>query len=338
MKKRYLILAGMLVMAVAAAGCGKKQGTQETVQTSPTPTPEATKAPEVVNMQTSTEDDITNIMGEKTDTASKVVFVNSTGDDIAAIYVRPHVSDDTDDSDDTWGSDLVNGKFTLKDKDKALYYYNKDQKDSDGKTVTSYDIRVTYTDEEKNECFFRDIPLPTVSQITLCMDTSGDDSIPYAKYLLGSTKKEVSTLNDVKKRLGLTDDSSDSSDDSSSDSETYGTPTPVPNDSSDDQNGGQDDQNGGGNNEDPSPTEAPEEPDTPSDPSNHPSDSDDMISTAEQYIGQSLSALQSACGDPEGSDYEDDPETGKMGLHYYSNFTVSTTVDENGNEIVSGIW
>ena len=63
-----------------------------------------------------------------------------------------------------------------------------------------------------------------------------------------------------------------------------------------------------------------------------------MISTAEQYIGQSLSALQSACGDPEGSDYEDDPETGKMGLHYYSNFTVSTTVDENGNEIVSGIW
>lgn len=133
-----------------------------------------------------------------------MVFVNSTGDDIAAIYVRPHVSDDTDDSDDTWGSDLVNGKFTLKDKDKALYYYNKDQKDSDGKTVTSYDIRVTYTDEEKNECFFRDIPLPTVSQITLCMDTSGDDSIPYAKYLLGSTKKEVSTLSDVKKRLGLT--------------------------------------------------------------------------------------------------------------------------------------
>ena len=135
MKKRYLILAGMLVMAVAAAGCGKKQGTQETVQTSPTPTPEATKAPEVVNMQTSTEDDITNIMGEKTDTASKVVFVNSTGDDIAAIYVRPHVSDDTDDSDDTWGSDLVNGKFTLKDKDKALYYYNKDQKDSDGSVL-----------------------------------------------------------------------------------------------------------------------------------------------------------------------------------------------------------
>ena len=51
-----------------------------------------------------------------------------------------------------------------------------------------------------------------------------------------------------------------------------------------------------------------------------------------------------SCGSPipqptaQGSSYEDDPETGKTGFHYYSNFTVSTTVDENGNEIVAGIW
>ena len=64
----------------------------------------------------------------------------------------------------------------------------------------------------------------------------------------------------------------------------------------------------------------------------------DMISTAEQYIGQPLDALEGACGSPQGSSYEDDPETGKTGFHYYSNFTVSTTVDENGNEIVAGIW
>ena len=64
----------------------------------------------------------------------------------------------------------------------------------------------------------------------------------------------------------------------------------------------------------------------------------DMISIAEQYIGQSLDALEGACGSPQGSSYEDDPETGKTGFHYYSNFTVSTTVDENGNEIVAGIW
>ena len=53
-----------------------------------------------------------------------------------------------------------------------------------------------------------------------------------------------------------------------------------------------------------------------------------MISTAEQYIGQPLDALEGACGSPQGSSYEDDPETGKTGFHYYSNFTVSTTVDE----------
>ena len=69
-----------------------------------------------------------------------------------------------------------------------------------------------------------------------------------------------------------------------------------------------------------------------------PGNGGDMISTAEQYIGQSLDALEGACGSPQGSSYEDDPETGKTGFHYYSNFTVSTTVDENGNEIVAGIW
>lgn len=37
-----------------------------------------------------------------------------------------------------------------------------------------------------------------------------------------------------------------------------------------------------------------------------------MISTAEQYIGQSLDALEGACGSPQGSSYEDDPETGKQ--------------------------
>ena len=31
-----------------------------------------------------------------------------------------------------------------------------------------------------------------------------------------------------------------------------------------------------------------------------------MISTAEQYIGQSLDALEGACGSPQGSSYEDD--------------------------------
>lgn len=41
------------------------------------------------------------------------------------------------------------------------------------------------------------------------MDTD-DDAIPYAKYLTGNSTNEVSTLNDVKRRLGLLDDSENS--------------------------------------------------------------------------------------------------------------------------------
>ena len=44
MKKRYLILAGLLVMTVAAAGCGKKKTTETApVEVTATPTPEVTR-------------------------------------------------------------------------------------------------------------------------------------------------------------------------------------------------------------------------------------------------------------------------------------------------------
>ncbi len=175
-------------------------------------------------------------MGEKTSTASKIVFVNDTGNDIQSIYIRTHVDEDSEDydadEDDVWGDDLINGMFTLTDKDKALYYMQTantqaastqtsgtDTSDTDtsgtdtadtqtassNKKTASYDIRIAYTDEDKNECFFRDIPLGTISQITLCMDGTDDDAIPYAKYLTGTSTKEVSTLAAVKKRLGLDD-------------------------------------------------------------------------------------------------------------------------------------
>lgn len=120
MKKRYLILAGVLALTVAVAGCGKKQNTEtQSVQASATPTPEITKA--VVDMQQNIDDsNIKNVMGEKTSTASKVIFVNETGDDIQSVYIRTHVdessSDYDDDEDGGWGDDLINGMFTLADK------------------------------------------------------------------------------------------------------------------------------------------------------------------------------------------------------------------------------
>lgn len=325
MKKRYLILAGVLALSLSAAGCGKKDD-NAAIQPEITATPAPTAAPTggaLVEMQKSEDSDITNVIGEKTATASKVIIINNTGDEIAAIYVRPTIDDDEE-----WGSELVQGKFTLKNNEKALYYFDPNKKDEDGNTVSTYDIRIVYTDEDKYECYFRKLPLKTISQITLCMDGTDEDAIPYAKYLSGGSKTEVSTLNEVKKRLGLLDsedeDEEDEDDERDEDEENTGlTITPTPSASSET-------------------TPAPEITQAPEDPGDDPDDDDppksDQQSAAEGCIGQSLDALIAACGDPIGSDYQEEPETGETGYHYYDSFTVSTTVDEDGNEIVAGVW
>lgn len=43
---------------------------------------------------------------------------------MAAIYIRETPSDDSE--DDEWGDDLVNGMFTLKNGENAVYYYEKE--------------------------------------------------------------------------------------------------------------------------------------------------------------------------------------------------------------------
>ncbi len=323
MKKRYLILVGLLAAAVLSSGCGKeKEKPVQKAEVTATPTPKADSG--LVDMQ-KTEDEnakIKNVIGTKTATSGSLVLINNMGDEISSIYIRPNVPEEEaydEDEEDSWGSELVQGKFILKNGDKALYYYEKNQKDGDGDTVTSFDIRISFTDEEKNECFFRDLPLSSIKQITLCMDGRGEDGIPYAKYLTTTGTKPVSTLKAVKERLGM--DEEDLEEDEETEDET--TPTPEP-------------------------TEAPEVTDTPEEPTDTPEPTvipepeepapDPGAEEASKYIGQSLDALISAMGGPASSDYEEDPGAGKTGYHHYDTFTVSTTVDENGNEIVAAIW
>ena len=317
-KKKYLAVAGLMALAVVISGCGKKNSGDSVVQATPTPTQEtavtATPTPELINMEEAVEK---NVMGEKTSTASKVTIVNKTGSEVAAIYVRETPSDDSE--DDEWGDDLVNGMFTLNNGENAVYYYEK------GSSSVTYDIRITYSDEEKNECFFRKLPLTTMKQITLRMDGSGDDSIPYATYLTASSTKEVSTLNDVKKRLGLSTDDSDS--DSSA--------TPTPTDSSDDSSSSNS-SNSDSNNANPTSTPSADNNSDPDDNDTDPTNS--TIQKAESYIGMSIDDLESAVGAAQSSEYDDDDTAGTTGYYYYSDFTVSTSVDENGNEIVTGVW
>ena len=323
LKKRYLAIAGLAALTVVVSGCGKKNTTEQTpVQVTPTETPQATPTAtvELVDMEESSEK---NVIGEKTATASKAAIVNRTGSEIAAIYIRQTPADDDEESADEWGDDLVNGMFTLKNGENAIYYYEKPSS-----SKVTYDIRITYTDEEASECFFRNLPLSTIRQITLRMDGSGEDAIPYATYLTANGTKEVSTLSEVKKRLGLDSDSEDPTqtpDDSDSVSPTQTpddsdntSPTQTPN-SGDNNNNNNNNNNGGDDGGNTSPT-------------------DSTIQTAEGYIGRSLDDLISVIGDSGSSEYDEDPDNGTTGYYYYNNFTVSTTVDDDGNEVVTGVW
>ena len=314
MKKRYLVLAALLLTAMAVAGCGKKKGEDTAKDAQATVAPaentDTAQADEdsLVEMQKSEEEDIKNIIGDKTTTSSKLVLINGTGATVKGLYIRP-----TTDDDDDWGTELINGLFTLADGDKALYYYEPDEKDADGNTVTSYDIRIVYEDEDYTDCYFRKLPLKLITQITLCMDGTAEDGIPYATYLTGSSKKETSTLSEVMARLGL--DDSDSSEDDSDENNV--TPTP----------------------QETAPTVSPTENPQPTQTPSADTDPDDSSAdAAKKYIGQPLSSLVAALGDANGSDYENEPETGETGYHYYDSFTVSTTVDDSGNEIVAGVW
>ena len=135
----------------------------------------------------------------------------------------------------------------------------------------------------------------------------------------------MSTLKDVKARLGIEDDSESDSDSTDSSDSTAVTPTPE----SSDDNGDSTDSSSSGSSDStstPDPTSAPASSDSSdADPTEAPSGEDDPASVAARYIGQSMSELENACGSPNGSDYEDEPESGKTGYYYYDTFTVSTT-------------
>ena len=67
MKKRYLILAGLLVMTVAAAGSGKKKTTKTApVEGKTNPTPGGNQAVGIVGMPQTAKEEIKNGIGGET--------------------------------------------------------------------------------------------------------------------------------------------------------------------------------------------------------------------------------------------------------------------------------
>ena len=316
MKKRLWMLTVVLAAGLAAAGCGKSPETNETA--AETPAPEEEKKPgegELVEMQKieeplEAEQDFDNMIGTRTPTSSHLGITNQTGGEIAAIYIRPAGSGG---GTDDWGEELVKGSFTLKENDEATWFFEKDIKDASGQLVTNYDIRIGYTDIYKNECFFRNLPLTVMTELRLCMDGTGVSGIPYARYHTLNSDTEYSTLEEVKKRLGLTGGSA-----------MTATATPVPTPAS------------AAGEPTPEPSEA-EDLDVPDEPAPQ-VNPDPGASTAQTYQGQPLENLMAAMGSPSGSSYEDEPESGRTGYHYYSTFTVMTSVDDAGNETIIAVY
>ena len=327
-KRNVVVGIILILLPFVFTACGKKQKASqdaaqsetdqkpetETVLVDAEPAVPASITPgELVNMQKAIKDeysDITKVMGNKTPAAYRLPITNQTGGEISEIFIRPAVDGNSDD----WGQDLVNQAFTMRNQEKALYYFNKDEIPDTG-TSPAYDIRVSYTDS-RSDCFFRKLPLSAMKELRLCMEGTGEDGIPYARFTLSSNGSEQSTLEEVKIRLGLIESEQDETESSSDTDDAV--------QSSDESEASQEEA------VQPSGETAENQVEEPY--------QDEQAIEAGNYVCQPLENLISAMGDPGSSEYAEEPETGQTGYHYYDTFTVSTRVDENGNEIVSGIW
>ena len=353
MKMKLFTLAGSMAVLLFAAGCGKQK---TAVEITPTPVPEpvltATPSPtpvpksDLVDMQVTagsakeSQEKADHEVGTNTEGMGSYIVENRTGSNIAEFFMRLHPTGDVD--EDEWGTERISSAFVFANGETMRVYFQP------GNDQTMYDLRVSYTDEDLSDCFFRSLPLGTISKVVLRMEGSGEDSIPYVTYLAKGNRKEYSTLNDVRRRLGLLendlDNVSDEDDVMQSDGEPSGQRSQT---QSEEQDQEQDHGSDSGSQQE-SAQEAAQEQQQEEEPSAGEIDTGEIVgdseavtgtmATAGNYIGQSLGALQSAVGAANASDYEDVPGLGMTGYHYYGSFTVSTTVDDDGNEIVTGVW
>lgn len=356
MKRKYLLLIGMLAVCCVLGGCKKKTDAAKVSASSEEPTiitKSDSVSGQVVEMQQGSSVDksqITNIMGTQTATSGDLVITNLTGEDISAFYARS--SDDED-----WGMDYVEGKFTLKNSDRALFYYDKEAKSSSGSAITKYDLRVSFADESMDDCYFRELTLSDIEELSLNLD----DGVPYVKYQSLSTKQQVSTLSAARKRMGLPDSDSSGSTEGSSSTQTTGSKrtgsgtntntnaSTGAGDSSSDTSSAQQPSDSGsetGGNSTPTQTDPSGE-----DPGNSNEGGGDVVppglenqgqdirDTAQGYVGQDMDNLIGDIGTANATEYGTDEATGNtIVYHYYDGFAVSTVEGEDGGQTVTGIW
>ncbi len=354
MKRKYLLLIGMLTVCCVLGGCKKKTDAAKVSASSEEPTiitKSDSVSGQVVEMQQGSSVDksqITNVMGTQTATSGDLVITNLTGEDISAFYARS--SDDED-----WGMDYVEGKFTLKNSDRALFYYDKEAKSSSGSAITKYDLRVSFADESMDDCYFRELTLSDIEELSLNLD----DGVPYVKYQSLSTKQQVSTLSAARKRMGLPDSGSSESTEGSSSTQTTGSKrtgsgtntnasTGAGDSSSDSSSVQQPSDSGSETGGDSTPTQTDPSGEDPGNSNEGEGDvvppglenqGQDIRDTAQGYVGQDMDNLIGDIGTANATEYGTDEATGKtIVYHYYDGFAVSTVEGEDGGQTVTGIW
>ena len=330
MKKRMISLIGLCLMMLTLSSCGLRSASPVTpVELTPTPTPEpdlqVTPAPaqgELLEMQASPESEYKNIVGNNTAGALSFVVENRLGVPVADFYLR-QTPEDEDDME--WGTELIGNSFRLDNGDKMLCYFTKSSS-----SANRYDLRVNLANEDEEELYFRYLPLESISRVTLRLDGTGYSALPYATYAgTSGSSKEVSTLEEVKRRVGISDD-----EDTDYSAEEEETETEENNETFDEPEEEEEMIEDTGEEE---VREAEEEVD-PGIIEGDSNASTAEMDTARSYIGQSVEDLEGAIGMSNSVDYVDEPELGETGYHYYNSYTVMTSVDENGNEIVVSIW
>lgn len=326
--KRYVLLAGLVAACLVFSGCGNKndkendQNTDQTVEISEGPDENDSN---LVSMEkdenTIDKSKISKYLGTKATNSGEVVITNETGREISEFYMRPTPSSDENTDEDyegeSWGSDLIQGDFTLKDNEMALLYYDKDNKDTSGNAIKDYDLQVAFEDMDASEnCYFRNLDLTVTDNIVLHID---NDGVPYVTYTNTSTKQEVSTLAAARERMGLSSDSSSDTGEDEEDTQATETPTPTAT---------------------PEPTVTEEPTATPTPTVSEPLPADDVKEIASGYIGKTLDQMidDPEIGSPEGDEYDTDPGTGnRVGYHYYDGFTVYTTQNDDGSETIIAV-
>lgn len=185
MKKKILLIAMVLILAMAAAaGCGKKE------DTSAAKTTKTTDTKKVETKKTEEKQEILKTIGDKTDTAFEVKLTNATGQDITGISIK-------NSGDETYPDNMLkNADKFGKDESRIVYYTStkaKEEATETGKIIPiEYTIQLTLADGTISE--LHGFPFEDIQEGKISLE----EKLAYLTYKSVSTNQEVITLESEK--------------------------------------------------------------------------------------------------------------------------------------------